>query len=219
MAAQLTATSGYTAGPDCYVSNPSTISVSGGYLNLSVNKVAPFTCINGYTSDYTAGMVTSYGLFNQTYGAFEVNAKLPPSTVTGLQETFWLYPQTLTYGAWPNSGELDFAEFYSQYWGYDVPYIHYSNSANDPNVTAYNCTFNQNTFNTYEVNWTPTAITVLYNGQTCLVDHPTTGSVPFDQPFFLALTQALGQGTDAPTASTPTTATTQVDWVRAWSAA
>src|ERR1700728_2071983 len=33
---QLTAASLYTAGPDCYVNNPSTISESGGYLNLSV---------------------------------------------------------------------------------------------------------------------------------------------------------------------------------------
>ncbi len=220
---QQTATSGYVAGPDCYVNSPSTVSVSGGSLNLTVRKVAPFTCpdpAGNFTSDYTAGMVSTYGLFHQTYGAFEVNAKLPPSAVPGLQETFWLYPQTLTYGGWPNSGEIDFAEFYSEYWGFDVPFIHYANSANDPNVTAYGCILNQDSFNTYGVDWTPTSITVLYNGEVCLVDHPTTGSVPFDQPFFIALTQALGMGTDAAGASTqPTVATTQVNWVRAWSAA
>ena len=217
---QLTAKSGYVAGPDCYVNDPSTISVSGGYLNLSVRKVAPFTCVPGYTSDYVAGMVSTYGLFHQIYGAFEVNAKLPPSTVSGLQETFWLYPQTLTYGPWPNSGEIDFAEFFSQYSGYDIPYIHYAQSSSDPNVTAHTCTVNQNTFNTYGVDWTPTSITILSNGTTCLVDHPTTGSKPFDQPFFIALTQALGIGTNAAGPSTPvSTATTQVDWVRAWSPA
>jgi len=217
---QLTANSGYVAGPDCYVNSPSTISVSGGYLNLSVRKVAPFTCVPGYTSDYVAGMVSTSGLFHQTYGAFEVNAKLPASTVSGLQETFWLYPQTLTYGKWPNSGEIDFAEFYSQYSGYDIPYIHYAQSSSDPNVTAHDCTIDQNSFNTYGVDWTPTSITILYNGTTCLVDHPTTGSRPFDQPFFIALTQALGIGTNAASPSTPvSTATTQVDWVRAWSPA
>jgi len=217
---QLTARSGYVAGPDCYVNDPSTISVSGGYLNLSVRKVAPFTCVPGYTSDYVAGMVSTSGLFHQTYGAFEVSAKLPPSTVSGLQETFWLYPQTLTYGKWPNSGEIDFAEFYSQYSGYDIPYIHYAQSSSDPNVTAHDCTIDQNSFNTYGVDWTPTSITILYNGTTCLVDHPTTGSQPFDQPFFIALTQALGIGTNAASPSTPvSTATTQVDWVRAWSPA
>jgi hypothetical protein len=39
---------------------------------------------------------------------------------------------------------------------------------------------------------------------------------PFDQPFFLSLTQALGVGTNSPTASTPLPATTLVDYVRVW---
>ena len=47
---------------------------------------------------FEAGMVSTYGKFDQTYGAFEVNAELPPSVAKGLQETFWLYPQTLTDG-------------------------------------------------------------------------------------------------------------------------
>jgi beta-glucanase (GH16 family) len=216
---QLTANSLYVAGPDCYVNNPSTISESGGLLNLSVVKVPQFACVGSYSSQYEAGMVTTSGRFKQTYGAFEVNAKLPTGTTPGLQETFWLYPQTLTYGKWPASGEIDFAEFYSQYLNSDIPYIHYSLSGSDPNVTAYNCTINPTQFNTYGVDWTPTSITILYNGNVCLVDHPINGPAPFNEPFFIALTQALGLGTNAPTANTPLPATTQIDWVRAWSQA
>jgi beta-glucanase (GH16 family) len=219
---QLTATSGYiTGGPDCYVDNPNTISVSGGYLNLSVLQTAPFQCVPGYYPQYQAGMVTSSKLFNQTYGAFEVRAKIPAASAPGLQETLWLYPQKLTYGPWPASGEIDFAEFYSQYSTLDVPYVHYALSAADPNVTAYHCTIDPTQFNTYEANWTPTSITVLYNGHVCLTDTwlQTPGmpaGTPFNQPFFLSLTQALGLGTNAPTANTPLPATTQIDWVRAW---
>jgi beta-glucanase (GH16 family) len=217
---QLTATSGYvTGGSDCYVDNPSTISVSGGYLNLSVLKVKPFTCVPGYTSSYQAGMVTSYELFKQTYGVFEVRAKIPAATVAGLQETLWLYPETLTYGAWPDSGEIDFAEFYSQYPTLDVPYIHYAKGASDPNVTAYDCTINVGAFNTYEVAWTSSSITIYDNGSVCLVDKPIGGPAPFNEPFFIALTQALGIGSNAPTSKTPLPATTQVDWVRAWTSA
>ncbi len=219
--AQLTSDSGFLNGETaCYVDNPGTVSVSGGVLDLSVRQVAPFTCAypgGSFTTSYEAGMVSTYGLFDQTYGAFEVSAKLPPATVTGLQETLWLYPQNTT-GPWPNSGEIDFAEFYSQYPGLDVPYVHYAGSGSDPDVTAYDCTIDQNTFNTYGVDWTPTSITILYNGRTCVVDHPTTGSAPFNEPFFVALTQALGVGTNAFSASsTPLPATTLVDWVRAWS--
>jgi hypothetical protein len=61
-------------------------------------------------------------------------------------------------------------------------------------VTSYDCLINQGWCNTYGVDWTPTAITVMYNGQPCLIDHPSTGSEPFNQPFFIALTQALGVG-------------------------
>ena len=219
---QLTANSGYiTGGPDCYVDNPNTINVSGGYLNLSVVQTAPFQCVPGYYSQYQAGMVTSSQLFNQTYGAFEVRAKIPDATVPGLQETLWLYPQKLTYGPWPASGEIDFAEFYSQYPNLDVPYIHYAQSALDPHVTAYNCVIDPTQFNTYEADWTPTSITILYNGQVCLTDTwlQTPGEppgTPFNEPFFMSLTQALGLGTNAPTADTPLPATTQIDWVRAW---
>jgi beta-glucanase (GH16 family) len=221
---QLTANSGYiTGGPDCYVNNPNTISVSGGYLNLSVLQTAPFQCVPGYYPSFQAGMVTSSKLFNQTYGAFEVRAKIPYSTVPGLQETLWLYPQNLTYGPWPVSGEIDFAEFYSQYMNLDVPYIHYALSSLDKNVTAYNCTIDPNQFNTYEVDWTPTTLTMLYNGNVCLTDTwlqtPGLPGAPFNKPFFIALTQALGQGTNATTANTPLPATTQVDWVRTWTPA
>jgi Glycosyl hydrolases family 16 len=221
---QVTAASGYTNGATaCYQDNPQTISVSGGYLNLTALQVAPFTCPDGsntFTTTYEAGMVSTSGLFDQTYGAFEVNAKLPPSVVEGLQETMWLYPQNLTYGAWPASGEIDFAEFYSEYPGLDVPYIHYAQSSTDPNATSYDCLINQDSFNTYGVDWTPTSITVLDNGQPCLVDTPTTGSEPFNEPFFIALTQALGVGTNAFSPGvTELPATTQIDWVRAWSPA
>jgi beta-glucanase (GH16 family) len=219
-APELTAQNLYVAGPDCYVNNPNTISVSGGYLNLSAVRVPTFTCVGNYTSQYETGMVTSRSLFTQTYGAFEVNAKLPASTAPGLQETFWLYPQSLTYGKWPASGEIDFAEFYSQYPNLDVPYIHYNYSSTDPNVTAYNCSIDPSQFNTYGVDWTPTSITVLYNGNVCLTDSWLNGPAPFNQPFFIALTQALGlSGSNAVNASTPLPATTQIDWVRAWTPA
>jgi beta-glucanase (GH16 family) len=214
---QLTASSGYvTGGPDCYVDTPDTISVSGGHLNLSALRVAPFPCTARYESSYQVGMVSSSELFSQTYGVFEVRAKIPATTFPGLQETLWLYPQNLTYGPWPASGEIDLAEFFSNKAGYDVPYVHYEKSSSDANATAFGCTINQHSFNTYAVDWTPSSITILTNGQVCLVDRPTGGPAPFDQPFFISLTQALGVGANAPTSSTPLPATTEIDWVRVW---
>ena len=227
---QVTATSGYTSGATaCFVNNPANISVSGGYLHLTALKtLAPFTCddpLGNFTTQETSGMVSTYGLFDQTYGAFEVNAELPSSMIEGLQETFWLYPQTLTYGRWPASGEIDFAEFYSEYPVLDVPYIHYNEAAPDPNVTAYDCVITPDAFNTYGVDWSPGVIKVYDNGALCLTDtynpaSPLTSPEPFNQPFFIALTQALGVNTNNYTSGlTQLPATTLVKYVRAWTPA
>jgi beta-glucanase (GH16 family) len=232
---QLTATSAFTTGPvgseACYVNTPNNVSVSGGALHLTARKeAAPFNCGGLFRTQYTAGSVSTYTGFNQTYGRFEVRALLPQTTTSGLQETLWLWPvNDVKYGAWPASGELDFSEFYSQYASLDVPYIHYLYNASTVNatthtntVTAYTCQISLTQYNDYAVVWSPGSFTITINGNTCLVDNyiangGLTGAQPFDQPFFIALTQALGIGTNAfNPATTPLPATTSVDYVRVW---
>src|SRR5579862_5097334 len=115
---QLTSNSNFTTGVPpyraCYVDSPKTISVSHGYLHLSVVKTARFTCqdpdpLADFSTRYAAGEVTTYYGFAQTYGRFEVRAKLPQTAAKGLQETLWLWPKNDTkYGSFPGSGEIDF---------------------------------------------------------------------------------------------------------------
>jgi beta-glucanase (GH16 family) len=171
-------------------------------------------------------MVTTDGKFSQTYGLYEVRAKLPTATVPGLQEAFWLWPvNPMQFGLfWPDSGEIDFAEMYSLYPDLDVPYIHYNPATTDPNVTTYNCTIADPTaFHTYGLEWTATTLSILLDGKTCLTDSwnpafPLVWPEPFNQPFYLNLTQALGQSTNAvEPGSSPLPGTTDVDWVRVWS--
>jgi beta-glucanase (GH16 family) len=234
---QRTATSGFTTGPSayraCYVNSAKNISVSNGYLNLTARQERqPFSCTAGtrsFTTQYTAGEVSTYYSLRQQYGRFAVRAKLPQTTAAGLQETLWLWPTNdLKYGAWPSSGEIDFAEIYSKYYYLNVPYIHYVYDPNTRNasthtnvVTAYNCTINYAGFNTYLLEWLPGRITIKVNGTTCLVDNYQAFGLappaPFDQPFFLALTQALGVGANAfDPSTTPLPATTRIDYVRVW---
>ncbi|MCW3041307.1 MAG: hypothetical protein JWM31_3212, partial [Solirubrobacterales bacterium] len=121
------------------------------------------------------------------------------------------------------SGEIDIAEVYSQYPDRAIPYIHYNAAALDPNVTNTACLIaNPATFHTYAVEWTPSTMKVIYDGRTCLIDTwnpatPLLRTQPFDQPFIIALTQALGIGTNAfDPATTPLPATTSIDYVRVW---
>jgi beta-glucanase (GH16 family) len=239
---QTTAATGFHSGAECFVNRPNNLSVSNGTLKLTARQeAAPFLCaspLGSYTTQYTSGTVNGFNKFAQAYGLFEVRAKLPAATVKGLQETLWLWPvDSVKYGAWPGSGEIDFAEFYSQYAGWNIPYLHYNldqtalNWTTNANVyTAWpapyaqpgmNCTYDSANFNTYAVLWEPGRITLRVNGQNCIVDNYSANGLaspaPFDQPFFLALTQELGIGDNAFTAGvTPLPATTEVDYVRIW---
>jgi beta-glucanase (GH16 family) len=226
--AQQTATSGFTQGGGCFVDSPANVSVGGGTLRLTARKeAAPFTCKDpshgDFTTQYTTASVSTYARFSQTFGRFEVRAKLPPVFVKGLQTSFWLWPDNaLKYGAWPRSGEIDIAEIYTQYPDRAIPYIHYVPSFLDWNVTNNYCLIKDiSAFHTYAVEWTTDTITIIYDGKTCLVDDwDPAGLVkpaPFDHPFMVALTQALGMTTNAfDPAVTPLPATTQVDYVRVW---
>jgi beta-glucanase (GH16 family) len=209
------------------VDSPNNISVSGGALHLTVRlESTPVNC-GGYPDYLTGGMVSSAYSFSQTYGRFEVRAQLPATTVAGLQETLWLWPVNDTlFGSWPASGEVDFSEFYSQYANLDVPYIHYDYNTTNPatntnTVTAYNCQIAVGQYNDYAVVWSPGKFTITVNGQNCLTDNYVPDNVaspaPFNQPFFIALTQALGVGSNAYNPyTTPLPATTSIDYVRVW---
>lgn len=226
---QVTATSGFTTGQSpyyaCYVDSPDNISVSGGALHLTVRRQA--TACGGYATDYTAGMVSTDGHFSQTYGRYEVRAQLPAATAAGLQETLWLWPDNDTmYGSWPESGEIDFSEFYSEYSGLDIPYLHYdyspTNSSGNTNVVTNYCPINLTQYNDYALVWEPGTLQIIVNGSTCLSDNYVSDNglsdpAPFNQPFFIALTQALGIGTNALNPqTTPLPATTNIDYVRVW---
>lgn len=228
-AAQQTAISGFRSGPACFKSSTANVSVANGLLNLTARQEAtPFVCRSpegDFASQYTSGSVSTFGTFSQAYGRFEVRARLPAATVRGLQEAIWLWPVNSTkYGPyWPMSGEIDIAEVYSVLPDRAIPYIHYVPARVDYSVTNNYCMIADiSQLHTYVVEWTPAAITVIYDGHTCLVDNwypawPQVRPQPFDQPFMIALTQALGVGYNAfDPAATPLPATTQVDYVHVW---
>jgi beta-glucanase (GH16 family) len=229
---QRTDNSGFWDGTACYVDSPNNVKVSNGTLKLTARKeAAPFYCQypynlwGSYQTQYTAGMVSTWGKFSQAYGRFEIRARISPVQVKGLHTTLWLWPQDPgKYGAYPASGEIDIAEMYSSYPDRAVPYIHYNAAGfGDPNITNTNCLVsNLAAFHKYVVEWTTDYIKIIYDGKTCLTDHwnpgwPLTKPMPFDSPFVILLTQGFGMGGNSfDPAITPLPATTEVDYVRVW---
>ena len=212
------ATGDAQAGFACYTNSPNNVSVAGGMLSLTVRKEATDQPCGSstVTSPYTSGSVSTYGLFSQQYGRYEARIRNTASSAPGLHEAFWLWPDEQATTVDPNNtGEIDVSETYSQYYTLSVPYLHYA-AAPDPQPgvnTAY-CAADRGVWNTYTLEWTPTTLTILVNGRTCLTN--TSADPTFRKPYIVALTQALGGGTNAMTASTPVPATMDIDYVRVW---
>lgn len=230
---QDTARSGFTTGTKyryaCAFDSPETIAVRGGNLELSlVDLPRGRDCGKRKFSKYAFGQVMHFQTYAQTYGKYEVRALVPDLTDPGSQQSFWLWPKRNSYGPWPASGEIDFAELYSSAPGIDKPYIHYlpgeTEGGTNKNKTNEHCPIRRGDWNTYGVEWEPGRITVLLNDEVCFVnDYRSVARTahgrysPFDKPFYLALNQAMGTiGNEYDPVVMPERITTKVDYVRIW---
>jgi beta-glucanase (GH16 family) len=212
--------------PECRVANKTNISVVSGALRLTVRKEAkPFTCYTptgSYKTQYTGGNVTTAGKWDQTGGRFEIRAKFPATKIAGLHSALWMWPRYPIYHE--HSGEIDIAEYRTGHPGYVVPYVHYTSETPDPNRTNNWCAVNRpEDFHTYVLEWTIESLKISYDGKVCIDDPwmpaaPLVHPAPFNRPFYLILTQALGINQNAFVAgTTPLPSTMQIDYVRVWS--
>ena len=172
-----------------------------------------------HTTQYSSGQVATYGRFFQTYGRFAVRAKFPLTTISGLQSSLWMWPESPL--ATGTVGEIDIAEWYSYLPDRVVPFAHYvynpatTNIATGTNVPTKNtCVISDvSAFHEYVVEWTSATFKFIYDGQTCLTDkYQAYGTNPFAQPYFVALSQALGLSpNNFYPGVTPLPATTTID--------
>lgn len=223
-----TAETSWTGGPECYLGTGPNVRVRDGKLRLTVRKEAEsFLCdrvLFDSQSSYTGGSISTYGRFSQIYGRYEFRAAFPRSRSTGLHSALWLYPVKQEYALLvPKSGEIDVAEFYTRYPGRVIPYLHYTGDFLDPNRTNNRCFVRKPwRFHTYLLVWTPTSIRIAYDGKTCVKNERWTPLLlkrpaPFDHPYAINLTQALGIGHNPfDPSSTELPATMRVDYVRVW---
>jgi beta-glucanase (GH16 family) len=222
------AATGYTTGIDCYAARQ--VTVSSDELVLTVNRlVKPAPCLGTrISSQYLTGMVTSQNLFSQTYGRFEMRARLPAGS--GLHPVFWMLPASPTHNGSYEYGEIDAAEAYGASPNYVSPHLHYVTTPGNAN-SGTTCYVRNTKFvdHTYALEWTSTQMTFSYDGTTCwtttwapaypYAPQGATSPVPFDQPFYMMVQLAV-DGPSVPfnqvSAATPLPAKMYVDYVRAW---
>ncbi len=181
---------------ECY--DPSQVSVSGGYLNLSV--VAKQESCGGTARPYASGMINSYNKFDFTYGFIQASIYLPGNSSGTIYNwpAWWSDGQGLN---WPTDGELDVVEGLG---GQACFHFHSPSGAPGGCVSS-----NYTGWHTYGANWQPGSVTYYYDGTEVGQINSGITSVPQ----FLVLNLAVDNSNGGPI-SVPSTM--KVDYVRVW---
>lgn len=183
--------------------------IRDGKLIIRAERASPEVSARIWNFPYTSGLLTTFDSFSQTYGYFEIRARLPRGK--GLWPAFWLLPKSRE---WPP--EIDVFEALGQdpdlihqtvHWSYKGEHeLEHEETRIDGAADD---------FHTYGVEWTKTDITWFIDGR-------RTGHTPtpddLHQPAYLLVNLAVGGWAGEPDASA-FPAEMEIDYVRAYGAA
>lgn len=185
-------------------------SVTNGMLNLEAALAPPSA--KPYLGDYkyTSGMLTTYRSFAQTYGYFEMRAKLPAGK--GLWPAFWLLPIDRS---WPP--ELDIMEVL----GHDPKTLVVTAHSDGPSGRvksdlALKVADMSTDYHTFGADWQRDTIVWYFDGVE-IFRAPTPPSM--NKPMYVLLNLAVGGGwPGSPDKNTKFPARYEVDYVRVYKA-
>ena len=181
--------------------------VNNGVLNITAAPASPSIqpLIDNY--QYTSGNLTTHDSFVQTYGVYEINAKVPAGQ--GLWVDFWLLPEN---GSWPP--ELDVMEINGGNPTSLNTGIHTDSTGQVTAVGTGTPIPNASTgFNTYTVDWEPNTITWYFDGNEVF---QTATPADMHQPMYMLIDLEVGGPYGNPNSITQFPANLQVNYVRAY---
>jgi len=195
-------------GPDGRLLGLHPFRLTNGVLTIISNPTPP-SMLDFLKRPYISGMITTFPTFSQTYGFFEIRAKVPAGR--GLWPGFWLLPADKS---WPP--ELDVLEMlgkdpFTLYQG-----IHTGESGSHqarifktqtPDLSA--------AFHVYGMEWSETTITYYFDGNPI-----GTNSTPKDlhQPMYIVANLAIGGDAwpGVPDETNTWPAEYQIDYIRVY---
>lgn len=176
--------------------------VGGGKLSIRFER-APARAkdaLGGF--QYVSGLITTQPSFSQTYGYFEIRAKLPRGK--GIWPAFWLLPKDLS---WPP--EIDVMESVG-----DPSKVYATYHSNAAKIQGQEFTVTPEDFHTYAVAWDREHVTWFIDGRQ--VRREKTPADMHKPMYMLANIASGGDWAGAPDATTPLPARLTIDYIRAY---
>jgi beta-glucanase (GH16 family) len=182
--------------------------VSNGALHITAS---PATTPNPDNQPYNSGMITTEGMFSQSYGYFE--ARVEVAQGPGMWSAFWMLPENK---AWPP--EIDALEAFGatnpngEGGANLAAHVNHAPTAND-NIGGW-ATVDGNiwtSYHTYGVDWEPDTITWYIDGK-AIQQIPTPAGE--SNPMYMILNLAVGGWPGNPAGET---SVMSVDYLRAYS--
>jgi len=178
-----------------------------GRLVIEAKKASPAVSAAIWNYRYTSGLLTTKDSFSQTYGYFEIRARLPKGA--GLWPAFWLLPAS---GEWPP--EIDVLEVLGQDPTTVHQTLHWGSS--DRHLMEHAQTVIADTsqdFHTYGVEWTEKTIR-------WFIDERETARAPtpadLHQPMYLLVNLAVGGHWPGKVAPKAVPAQLEIDYIRVY---
>ncbi len=191
-----------------YTNRPQNAVVANGVLKITAISE------NYSGKAYTSARLLTKGKFSFAYGRIEVRAKLPAGA--GTWPAIWMLGDNINTAGWPACGEVDIMEHRGSELNKIYGTLHYPGHFGGngdgstlvvPDVTT--------AFHNYIVEWSPATIKFYVDTQ-LYYTFINSGSLPFNQNFFIILNVAMGGNFGGPVDPTFANASMEVDYVRVY---
>ncbi len=191
-----------------YTTSSNNVSISGGTLKITAIKEN----FNG--AAYTSARLKTQGKFDFKYGKVVMRAKLPSGG--GTWPALWMLGSNITSVPWPDCGEIDIMEHVGNQQNKIFSTLHYPGHSGGNGVSGntINATVSS-AFHEYSMVWTDTAIK-FYIDNVQFHSFTNTGSLPFNQNFFLLLNFAMGGNFGGAIDPNFTQSTYEIDYVKVY---
>ena len=206
---------------DCQYNPTQTMSIANGIMDMYIHTASNGTCMTAVPEPKIPNPSGNEG--GQLYGMYQVRMRSDP--VPGYLTAFLLWPDSSN-PPWPQNGEIDFPNSSLNSTSTNA-YLHYQGAKTGGDQAVFSdTTSKQSDWHTYTIQWAPTYVSFMIDGQTIgSYNSQTPGysqaKIPNTAMHWLLQTEsAIGTAPGSTQNPIPPAASAnghlQIDWVAIW---